>query len=102
MLNHYFLIYSCVFIVVIKVISSFVNFDIDSYEHRAGVRAKLASDDNWISQYFGKILPWFQKQDNMTLKTLPNFDDVIYPKSQGMLQQCICKQLIVNNIKVKM
>ena len=79
-------------------ILSFVNINIDSYEHRAGVRAKLASDDDWISQYFGKILPWFQKQDNMTLKSLPNFDDVVYPKSQGMLQQYICKQLPVNKI----
>ena len=55
----------------------------DSYEHRAGVRAKLASDDDWISQYFGKILPWLLKQDNMTLSPLPNFETVVYPKNKG-------------------
>ena len=60
----------------------FVNI-LDSYDHRAGVRAKLASDADWISQYFGKILPWFQKQDNMTLTTLPNMKNVIYPENKG-------------------
>jgi hypothetical protein len=59
-------------------------YNLDSYEHRAGVRAKLGGDDNWISQYFGKILPWFQKQENMTLNALPNFDSVVHPKDKGM------------------
>ena len=63
---------------------TFHPFDTDSYEHRAGVRAKLASDDDWISQYFGKILPWFQSQANMTLSTLPNFDKVVYPENKGL------------------
>ena len=60
----------------------FVNI-LDSYDHRAGVRAKLASDADWISQYFGKILPWFQKQDNMTLTALPNMKTVVYPENKG-------------------
>lgn len=60
-------------------------FYIDSYDHRAGVRAKLAADDNWIAQYFGKILPWFQMQENMTLSPLPNFETVIHPKDKGIL-----------------
>ena len=62
---------------------SFLFDRIDSYDHRAGVRAKLAVDENWISQYFGKILPWFQRQENMTLNMLPNFDSVVYPKDKG-------------------
>jgi len=61
-------------------------WEYDSYEHRAGVRAKLASDNDWISQYFGKILPWFQSQANMTLSTLPNFDKVVYPENKGMYE----------------
>ena len=39
----------------------------DSLSHRASVRAKLAVDQEWQSEYFQKILPWFQHQDNMTL-----------------------------------
>merc|ERR1711997_825560 len=42
----------------------------DSYSHRADVRAKLAVDQEWQSEYFQKILPWFQHQDNFTMKSL--------------------------------
>lgn len=67
-------------------------WEYDSYEHRAGVRAKLGGDDNWISQYFGKILPWFQKQENMTLNALPNFDSVVHPKDKGFYELWLIEQ----------
>jgi len=66
-------------------------WEYDSYDHRAGVRAKLAVDENWISQYFGKILPWFQRQENMTLNMLPNFDSVVYPKDKGFYELWLIK-----------
>jgi len=42
----------------------------DSYAHRAGVRAKLGSDQEWQSEYFQKVLPWLQHQDNLTLTSM--------------------------------
>eukprot|EP00090_Calanus_glacialis_P026222 TRINITY_DN41175_c0_g1_i1.p1 TRINITY_DN41175_c0_g1~~TRINITY_DN41175_c0_g1_i1.p1 ORF type:complete len:220 (+),score=42.14 TRINITY_DN41175_c0_g1_i1:3-662(+) len=42
----------------------------DSYAHRAGVRAKLGGDQEWQVEYFQKILPWLQHQDNLTLDSL--------------------------------
>ena len=41
---------------------------LDSYSQRAGVRAKLAGDTSWQQEYFQKILPWLQHQDNLTMK----------------------------------
>jgi len=61
-------------------------WEYDSYDHRAGIRAKLAVDEDWISKYFGKILPWFLQQDNMTLKTLPNFETILHPKEKGFYE----------------
>jgi len=42
----------------------------DNYKHRAAVRAKLGGDAEWQQEYFQKILPWLQHQDNMTLTSL--------------------------------
>jgi len=41
-----------------------------SLAERAGVRAKLGGDADWQAQYFQRILPWLQKQDNLTLTSL--------------------------------
>jgi hypothetical protein len=38
-----------------------------SYGERAGVRAKLAVDKAWQEEYFQKILPMLQHQENITL-----------------------------------
>ena len=57
----------------------------DSYDHRSGVRAKLAGDQGWISQYFGKILPWLQQQENLTLNPLTNFETIVHPTAQGKI-----------------
>ena len=43
---------------------------LDSYQHRASVRAKLGGDPEWQAEYFQKILPWLQHQDNCTLRRL--------------------------------
>jgi len=45
-------------------------WEYDSYSHRAGVRAKLGGHQQWQEEYFQKILPWLQHQDNMALKSL--------------------------------
>lgn len=45
-------------------------WEYDSYSHRANVRAKLGGDPEWQSEYFQKILPWLQHQDNFTMKSL--------------------------------
>ncbi|XP_023335175.1 protein NipSnap homolog 3A [Eurytemora carolleeae] len=41
-----------------------------SLNERAEVRAKLGQDQDWQNQYFQKILPMLQNQDNVTLKSL--------------------------------
>jgi len=41
-----------------------------SLSERAGVRAKLAGDQEWQKEYFQKILPMLQHQDNLTLTSL--------------------------------
>merc|ERR1712240_724155 len=45
-------------------------WEYDSYSHRAGVRAKLGGHQQWQEEYFQKILPWLQHQDNMALRSL--------------------------------
>ena len=47
-----------------------ISHNLDSYSERAGVRAKLAVDKEWQQEYFQKILPWLQHQDNLTMKRL--------------------------------
>merc|ERR1719244_1462287 len=42
----------------------------DSLSHRAKVRATLGADPVWQADYFQKILPWLQFQDNMTVRSL--------------------------------
>jgi hypothetical protein len=61
---------------------------LDSYVHRAEVRAALAGNQDWFSQYFGKILPMMQKQDNVGLTSIssgtPNVD-VLHPEGKGII-----------------
>jgi len=47
-------------------------WEYESLSERAGVRAKLGGDPDWQAQYFQKILPWLQHQDNMTLSSFGN------------------------------
>jgi len=43
-----------------------------SLSERSGVRAKLGGDPEWQAEYFQKILPWLQHQDNITLSRFGN------------------------------
>jgi len=45
-------------------------WEYDSYSHRAGVRAKLGGHQQWQEEYFQKILPWLQHQNNIALRSL--------------------------------
>jgi hypothetical protein len=44
-----------------------LDFFADSFSARAKVRASLAVDKAWQEEYFQKILPMLQSQENMTL-----------------------------------
>ena len=52
-----------------KIPMTLVAHSADSLKHRAEVRAKLAGDETWQCEYFQKVLPMFQHQDNLTLAT---------------------------------
>lgn len=43
----------------------------DSYAQRAGVRAALAQDPSWISEYISKALPMLRSQDNQVVYLVP-------------------------------
>lgn len=51
-------------------IKRFLNFP-DSLEHRAQVRASLATNSEWIQRYFAKILPWMSGQQNSVISVIP-------------------------------
>ena len=44
---------------------------LDSYSQRAAVRAALAKDPSWISEYISKALPMLTSQDNEVLYLVP-------------------------------
>lgn len=59
----------------------------DNHGHRTAVRAVLASDPNWISKYFSKVLPMIVKQDNAVLQAFPWYDIVEKPAlEQGVYE----------------
>jgi len=63
-------------------------FKTDNFEHRASIRAKLANDPEWKGEYFGRVVPMFQNQDNLTLTSLSPMDngaDVHHPEGKGCL-----------------
>lgn len=45
-------------------------WEYDSLNHRAEVRKALAADPAWIENYFSKILPMLQKQENSLCKMM--------------------------------
>ena len=59
---------------------------LDNYKHRAEVRAALASNKEWVDQYFGKILPMLTTQTNIGLISMENGskEDIVYPDGQGI------------------
>jgi hypothetical protein len=58
---------------------------IENYGHRTEVRKSLASNQDWIDQYFGKILPMMSGQTNVGLISMnrPGKPDLIHPEGQG-------------------
>ena len=63
-------------------------WEYDNYVHRANVRKELAGNQDWISQYFSKILPMFTTQTNVGMMSLDNGDqpDIIHPEGQGVYE----------------
>lgn len=43
----------------------------ESYAQRAAVRAALAQDPSWISEYISKALPMLTSQDNQVVYLVP-------------------------------
>ena len=62
-----------------------VSLLIENYGHRTEVRKSLASNQDWIDQYFGKILPMMSGQTNVGLISMnrPGKPDLIHPEGQG-------------------
>lgn len=60
---------------------------LDNYLHRADVRKALASNQDWIEQYFGKILPMMSQQTNVGMESMvrPSKPDIFYPQNPGLL-----------------
>lgn len=46
-------------------------WEYDSLSHRAKVRHALAGDPEWVANYFSKILPMMQKQENALYRCFP-------------------------------
>ena len=66
---------------------------IENYGHRTEVRKSLASNQDWIDQYFGKILPMMSGQTNVGLISMnrPGKPDLIHPEGQGIYVQMVKK-----------
>ena len=60
-------------------------FPSDNYGHRSEVRKALATNKDWIDQYFGKILPMMSAQTNVGLISLYSGSkpDIIHPEGEG-------------------
>lgn len=56
-----------------------------SLSERAGVRARLAGDPEWVGRYFGRILPMLQCQENALLTLLPG-TQLSLPLNKGVYE----------------
>jgi len=63
-------------------------WEYENYGHRTEVRKSLASNQDWIDQYFGKILPMMSGQTNVGLISMnrPGKPDLIHPEGQGVYE----------------
>lgn len=64
-------------------------WEYDSYDHRASIRAKLGNDQEWIGEYFGKVVSMFQTQENMSLNFIKiplGESQVIHPEGKGLYE----------------
>ncbi|KAK4291084.1 hypothetical protein Pmani_036065 [Petrolisthes manimaculis] len=60
-------------------------WEYESLKHRAGVRARLAGDTEWLGQYVSKAVTMWQQQDNSLLTLLPG-TQLNLPKSTGVYE----------------
>ena len=63
-------------------------WEYDNYVHRASVRKELAGNQDWISQYFSKILPMMTTQTNVGMMSLDNGNqpDIVHPEGTGVYE----------------
>lgn len=61
-------------------------WEYDDLEHRAQVRARLATDTAWNQRYFSKILPWMSSQQNCVSHVIPGIDLAFPLAEKGFYQ----------------
>ncbi|KAL4234546.1 hypothetical protein ACF0H5_006188 [Mactra antiquata] len=61
-------------------------WEYDSLSQRAGVRAGLAGDEAWMTNFIAKMMPWLIRQDNYLMKCLPGTDVVDPPNTGGVYE----------------
>ncbi|XP_038142623.1 protein NipSnap homolog 3A [Cyprinodon tularosa] len=64
----------------------------DSYAQRAGVRAALAQDPSWISEYISKALPMLTSQDNEVTYMVP-WSRLKNPPQEGGVYELVTFQM---------
>lgn len=64
----------------------------DSYSQRAAVRAALAQDPSWISEYISKALPMLVSQDNEVTYLVP-WSHVLRPPQEGGAYELVSFQM---------
>ncbi|XP_068460312.1 protein NipSnap homolog 3A [Clinocottus analis] len=64
----------------------------DSYSQRAGVRAALAQDPSWISDYISKAMPMLRSQDNEVTYLIP-WSPLQKPPQEGGVYELISFQM---------
>ncbi|KAI1887789.1 hypothetical protein AGOR_G00193980 [Albula goreensis] len=64
----------------------------DSYSQRAGVRAALAKDPEWIEQYISKAMPMLTSQDNEVTYLVP-WSKIEKPQKKGGVYELVTFQM---------
>ncbi|XP_029917236.1 protein NipSnap homolog 3A [Myripristis murdjan] len=64
----------------------------DSYSQRAGVRAALSQDAQWISEYISKAMPMLTSQDNEVVYLVP-WSQIKPPPQEGGVYELVSFQM---------
>ncbi|XP_026187117.1 protein NipSnap homolog 3A isoform X1 [Mastacembelus armatus] len=64
----------------------------DSYSHRAAVRAALAQDPSWMSEYISKAMPMLTSQDNEVTYLVP-WSNLKKPPKEGGVYELVSFQM---------
>ncbi|XP_042338179.1 protein NipSnap homolog 3A, partial [Plectropomus leopardus] len=64
----------------------------DSYSQRAGVRAALAQDPSWISEYISMAIPMLTSQDNEVTYLVP-WSHLQTPPQEGGVYELVSYQM---------